>query len=252
MKGFSGPFKKTYEGEVKSIPREVTPIAREVQRTPNVNPSYRQEVKSIRHNVTPIARKVNPPQRIIPSNRQYIEPIRHNMEVMRKVDTSTWVKPPGTIGVAYRSSDFKNPTTQQKLNKKRKLDYKPQSSFKQGILDAPMKQKKKERKPIERLPKVPYHEKTHEFPPKQKTSKLSPPSHEFLHSAFPQVNEAGTEDASPGGGTPPPSKPTIKSVQKRIADLKLHKQTNTKEYKNLVAMLNKGYKNQSNNYDEID
>ena len=69
---------------------------------------------------------------------------------------------------------------------------------------------------------------------------------------FKQVNEAGTEDASPGGGTPPPSKPTIKSVQKRIADLKLHKQTNTKEYKNLVAMLNKGYKNQSNNYDEID
>tara|TARA_R110002096_G_scaffold19492_2_gene64926 strand:+ start:1182 stop:1649 length:468 start_codon:yes stop_codon:yes gene_type:complete len=155
MKGFSGPFKKTYEGEVKSIPREVTPIAREVQYTPSVI-TNRQEVKS---------------------------------------PAILYEKP---APVAYRSSYFKNPTTkQQKLDKKRKLDYKPQSSFK-------------------------------------------------------QVNEAGTEDASPGGGTPPPSKPTIKSVQKRIADLKLHKQTNTKEYKNLVAMLNKGYKNQSNNYDEID
>ena len=45
MKGFSGPFKKTYEGEVKSIPREVTPIAREVQYTPSVI-TNRQEVKS--------------------------------------------------------------------------------------------------------------------------------------------------------------------------------------------------------------
>lgn len=66
---------------------------------------------------------------------------------------------------------------------------------------------------------------------------------------------AGTEDASPGGGTIPSSKPTIKSVQKRISDLKLHKQTNTKEYKDLVKMLNSGYGKNSGtgeNTDEVD
>jgi len=149
-------------------------------------------------------------------------------------------------------------------------------NVKQGILDAPMKQqvfggkksvKLSENPPMAPPPRPPIKtreeikpiirlrnrvvEKTHEFPPKQKTPKLSPPSHELLHSAFPQVNEAGTEDASPGGGTPPKLKKKSKTIAQRIKDLELHKQTNTKEYKDLIAQVNKGYSEQGN-YDEVD
>tara|TARA_R110001583_G_scaffold57672_4_gene172491 strand:- start:5764 stop:6351 length:588 start_codon:yes stop_codon:yes gene_type:complete len=191
MAGFSGPFKKTYEGEVKSIPQEVKPIVREVQPSQNIIPNNRQYIEPTKQNMAPMMREVNPPLNI-DTHQQRIKPIR-NLKHNVKNDFIALPEP-----VPYRSSYFKNPTTkQQKLNKKRKLDYKPQSSFKQ----------------------------------------------------------AGTEDASPGGGTPPTSKPTIKSVQKRISDLKLHKQTNTKEYKDLVKMLNSGYGKNSGtgeNTDEVD
>lgn len=62
---------------------------------------------------------------------------------------------------------------------------------------------------------------------------------------------AGTEDASPGGGTPPKLKKKAKTIAQRIKDLELHKQTNTKEYKDLIAQVNKGYSEQGN-YDEVD
>ena len=70
-------------------------------------------------------------------------------------------------------------------------------------------------------------------------------------SSFKQVNEAGTEDASPGGGNPPKLKKKSKTIAQGIKDLELHKQTNTKEYKDLIAQVNKGYSEQGN-YDEVD
>lgn len=179
--------------------------------------------------------------------------------------------------MAFKMKGFSGPFKKPLVGDQHKLP----ENVKQGILDAPMKQQVFGGKKSVKLSKNPPSPKPSPLPPGPPPPQLDPKLMEMeevkpiiRHYSNPEtrtVNKlqdkkmqkkpmqrvtsfkqtaAGTEDASPGGGKPPELKKKSKTIEQRIKDLELHKQTNTKEYKELVAQVSKGYG--QGNYDEVD
>ena len=173
--------------------------------------------------------------------------------------------------MAFKMAGFSGPFKKPLVGDQHKLP----ENVKQGILDAPMKQQvfggKKSVK-LSKNPPMPNSGVILDAPIPSPPLGVKPIKfQEEMHVREPIINHyrlphtrtvnqkkslfkqtaAGTEDASPGGGKPPKLKKKSKTIAQRIKDLELHKQTNTKEYKDLVAQVNKGYSEQGN-YDEVD